>query len=103
MPATVGVKSADVAVGGGPPARGWFALVKVGGPVQMASSGPNAVKVTVPVGAGAGAGPPVTVAASEMEPPMATVGVACVAMVAGGAGATTDDSSGEPQELVSGG
>ena len=74
----MGVNGPEVAVGGGPPARGWAALVKIGAPVQVALSGPKRVKVTVPVGAGAGAGAPVTVAVSEIGLPTVTVGVAGV-------------------------
>ena len=53
-------------MGGGPPASGTAALVKMGAPVQVGLSGPNRVKVTVPVGAGAGPAAPVTVAVSVM-------------------------------------
>ena len=66
------MNGADVAVGGGPPPKGRLALVKIGAPVQVALSGPNRVKVTVPVGAGAAAGAPVTVAVSVMGPPSGT-------------------------------
>ena len=93
------MNGAEVAVGGGPPASGRLTLVKIGAPAQVALSGPKAVKVTVPVGAGAGAGAPVTVAVSVIEPPMVTVGVAWVAIVAT-AGLTTDDSLGSLQRLV---
>ena len=78
----MGVNGAEVAVGGGPPASGRLALVKIGAPVQVALSGPKRVKVTVPVGVGAGAGAPVTVAVSVMAPPKGTVGVAVVVIVA---------------------
>ena len=65
----VGVKVPELAVGGGPPARGTAALVKIAGSAQVGSFGPKRVKVTVPVGVGAGAAPPVTVAVSEIGPP----------------------------------
>ena len=77
------MNGSEVAVGGGPPASGRAALVKIGAPVQVALFGPNTVKVTVPVGAGAGAGAPVTVATSVIGLPMVTVGVAVVVMDAG--------------------
>ena len=99
MPGAVGVNGPEVAVGGGPPARGWAALVKIGAPAQVALFGPNRVKTTVPVGAGAGAGPPVTVAMSEIGLPMVTVGVAEVTMVATG-WVTTDVSLASLQALV---
>ena len=51
------------------------------GPAHVASSGPKTVKVTVPRGAGAPV-VPMTVAVSEMVPPTAAVGVACVAIEA---------------------
>ena len=89
----------ELAVGGGPPARGWAALVKIGAPVQVALSGPKRVKTTVPVGGGAGAGPPLTVAVSEIGLPMATVGVAEVTIVATD-WATTDVSLAALQGLV---
>ena len=92
----------ELAVGGGPPARGWAALVKIGAPVQVALFGPKRVKTTVPVGAGAGAGQPVTVAVSEIGLPMVTVGVAEVAMVAT-PGLTTEVSLASLQELVTAG
>ena len=76
------MKSPDVAVGGGPPASGWAPLVKIGVSPQVASFGPNTVKVTVPVGAGAGSAAPVTVAMSEMGWPRSTEGVAWVVRVA---------------------
>ena len=92
----------ELAVGGGPPPRGWAALVKMAAPVQVALSGPNRVKTTVPVGAGAGAGPPLTVAVSEMGLPMVTVGVAGVTIVATD-WATTDVSLAALQGLVADG
>ena len=74
MPVDVGVNGPDaaVAVGGGPGvpgARGWAPLVNTGGPEQVASFGPNRVKVTVPVGDGAPVAP-VTVAVSAMGLPI---------------------------------
>ena len=92
-----------VAVGGGPGdpgASGWGAVVKAGGPAQVASSGPKAVKVTMPVGAAAPL-VPVTVAVSVIDPPTVTVGVAWVATVATGA-TTTDASEGSSQAVVPG-
>src|SRR5947209_6377710 len=81
MPAAGGVNGLDVAVAvGGPPERGWAALVKTGVPVQVALLGPKAVKVTVPVGVGP-PGLPVTLAVSVMDWPRVTVGVAEVTMV----------------------
>ena len=97
----MGVNGVDVAVGGGPPARGCAGLVKIGAPVQVALSGPKTVKTTVPVGGGAGAGAPVTVAVSVMGLPMVTVGVAWVVMVAT-AGVKTTVSVGSPQAVVAG-
>ncbi len=96
----MGTKSADVAVGGGPPANGWR-FEKTGGPAQVASPGPNAVNTTVPVGAGAGAGAPVTVAVSRTGLPRVTGLSADVAMVTG-AWVTTDASPGAPQGPVVG-
>ena len=78
MPGASGVKSADVAVGGGPPPSGRAALVKIGAPVQVGLAGPKRVKVTVPVGVGAGAASPVTVATSEMGVPIVTLPGAAV-------------------------
>ena len=75
---------------GGPPLSGWAALVKIGGPAQVASLGPKTVKVTVPVAAGALAGT-VTVAVSVMGWPSGTVGVAEVTIV-GVTWVTTDVS-----------
>ena len=105
MPTAVGVNGSDVAAtaggaGGGPP-RGRLALVKIDGLAQVGSSGPNRVKVTVPVGSGA-AGSPVTVATSEIGLPMVTTGVAWVTMVAT-AWATTDVSLASLQALVTAG
>ena len=98
----MGVKAPEAAVGGGPPPRGWAALVKIGAPVQVALSGPKRVKVTVPVGEGAGAGAPVTVAVSEIGLPTVTVAVAWVAMVAT-AWSTTDVSLASLQADVTAG
>ena len=71
-------------MGGGPPASGWAALVKIGG------AGAGGV-VGAEEGEGDGAGgrrgrrrAPVTVAVSEIGLPMVTVGVAWVVMVATG-------------------
>ena len=102
MPGAVGVNGSDVAVGGGPPASGRAALVKIGTPVQLALPGPKTVNVTVPVGVGAGAAPPVTVATSVMGLPMAAVGVAWVVM-ATGPWVTTDVSLASLQALVTAG
>ena len=88
-------------MGGAPGTNGWAALVKIAGPAQVASSGPNRVKVTVPVGSGAGAGAPVTVAVSEIGLPMVTWGVAWVTMVAT-AWMTTDVSLASLQALETG-
>ncbi len=93
------MNAAEVAVGGGPPARGRLALVKIGAPVQATLLGPKTVKVTVPVGVGAGAGPPVTVAVSVIELPIVTGPRAWVAMVAT-AWLTTEVSLASLQELV---
>ena len=71
-----------MALGGDPPSSGRPALVKIGGPEQVASSGPKRVKVTVPLGVGIGGGPAKTVAVSEMGPPRGAVGVALVVMTA---------------------
>ena len=95
----MGVNGPELAVGGGPPARGWAALVKIGAPVQVALLGPKRVNVTVPVGAGAGAGAPVTVAVSEMAPPKGTVGVATVTIV-GVTGVTMEVSPASLQALA---
>ncbi len=95
----MGVNGAEVAVGAGPPASGWPALVKIGAPAQVALSGPKRVKVTVPVGAGAGAAAPVTMAVSEMGLPSWADGVAWVAKVAA-AWPTTDVSLTSLQALV---
>ena len=95
MPGTVGVKSSDVAVGGGAPPRGRGELVKIGGPVQVGLAGPKRVKVTVPVGAGV----PVTVAVSRTGLPMGTGLRAEVTMVTG-LWVTTDASLGAPHGLV---
>ena len=97
----MGVKSADVAVGGGPPARGRAALVKIGVPVQVGLAGPNRVKVTVPVGVGAPAAP-VTVAVSRMGWVRVT-GVRALVTMVGCAGAITDASLGAPHGLVAAG
>ena len=96
------MKKPEAALRGGPPASVCGALVKGAGPAQVASSGPKAVKVTVPEGAGAGAGAPVTVARSEMGPPSWAEEVAWVAMVAT-ACPTTDVSLASLQALVTGG
>ena len=102
VPAAVGVNSSDSAVGGGPPASGRLALVKIGAPVQVGLPGPNRVKVTVPVGAGAGGTSPVTVAESLMGRPRVTGPVAAV-MIETEAGLTTDASLGAPHGLVTDG
>ena len=99
MPAAVGMKLPELAVGGGPPASGRLALVKIGAPVQVGLPGPKRVKMTVPVGVGAGATPPVTVAVSVMCLPRGADAVAEVAM-ATGAWVTTDASLGAPHGLV---
>ena len=96
------MKSAEIAVGGGPPPSGRLALVKIGAPVQVGLAGPKRVKVTVPVGAGAGAGAPVTVAVSRIGWVRVTGPNASVTMVAN-AGATTDASLGAPHGLVADG
>jgi hypothetical protein len=77
-----------------------LALVKMGGPAQVASLGPKTVNVTVPVGAGA-LGAPVTEATSVMEPPRGTVGVAWVTTV-GGTWVTTEVSLASLQAVVTG-
>jgi hypothetical protein len=97
VPGAVGVKGPELAVGGGPPASGLAADVKIGAPVQVALL--NRVKVTVPVGGGAGAGAPVTVAVSEIGLPIVAVGVADVVIVAV-AWLMTEASFGAPQALV---
>ena len=94
----MGVKSVEVATGGGPPPRGRPALVNMGAPVQVGLAGPNRVKVTVPVGVGV----PVTVAVSRMESPMGTGFRAEVTMVTG-LWVTTDASLGAPHGLVAAG
>jgi hypothetical protein len=71
-----------VVVTGGPPPSGRAALVKIGAPVHVGSSGPKTVKVTVPVGTAAGAGLPVTKAVSEIGLPTVTAGVASVSTLA---------------------
>ena len=83
MPGAPGVNGPDaaVAVGGGPRVAGttaWGALTNAGAPAQVASSGPKAVNVTVPVGVGRRP-TPVTTAVSEMGLPSWAVGVAVVA------------------------
>ena len=83
-PTAVGVKSAEVAVGGGPPASGRAELVKIGAPVQVGLAGPKRVKVTVPVGVGAGGRAPVTVAVSRIGWVRVTGLKAWVTMVAVG-------------------
>ncbi len=99
----VGTKSSDVAVGGGPPASGRAALVRIGVPAQAASPGPKRVKVTVPVGAGVGAGPPVTVAVSRMGLPIVTGLVADVVIIASVDRATTEISFWSSQSPVTAG
>ena len=98
MPGAVGVKSAEVAVGGGPPPRGRPALVKIGAPVHVGLLGPNRVKVTVPVGVGV----PVTVAVSRMESPMGT-GFRAEVTIVTALWVTTDVSFGAPHGLVAAG
>jgi len=65
--------------------------VKIGVPVQVALSGPNRLKVTVPVGLV----PPARVAVSLMVPPTTTAGDAVVVRVTSvGAAMTATDSLG---------
>ena len=101
MPGPGGTKGPEFAVGGGPPASGTAALVKIGAPVQVGLFGPKRVNTTVPVGAGA-PGVPVTVAVSEMGLPTVTGVIADVTMV-GVAWLTTDASLGAPHGLVTDG
>ena len=75
--------------------------MNAGGPAQVASSGPKAVKVTVPVGAAAPP-MPVTVAASEIGVPRGAVGVAIVTIRAD-PWVTTDVSLASLQAVVTGG
>src|SRR5579864_5985251 len=78
MPTAVGVKDADVALGGVAPLRVTVSGPNTGFPVQVASFGPNRLKVTSPVGLK----PPVTVAVSLTEPPRMTPGEGRVVITA---------------------